>query len=180
MAVTVASTVCGAPPWGATERWSPDGRIPGGVLIGPDRFRGLLLDPIFHTRVGELLQKAKAPHPRRAGPVVEPASGLGVQGGSMEPVGQAEDDDGDEEGSHEEEGPEGPSCQSLSGLPMNGVTATEPAELLQFQPVLCVGLVLGCDVVPPFALRAGERQRRSLVRRHCLLFRWVRSASPTC
>jgi hypothetical protein len=51
----------------------------------------------------------------------------------------------------------------LPGFAMHRVGATEPAELLEFQSILRVRLVLGCDVVAPFALGAGERQRRSLV-----------------
>jgi len=55
----------------------------------------------------------------------------------------------------------------LPGLSVHSVAATEPAELLQLESVLGVRLVLGGDVVPPLALGAGKRQRRSLVAWHC-------------
>jgi hypothetical protein len=83
-----------------------------------------------------------------------------------------------------EQGPlEGPlsQCLDLPGLSVHRVGAAESTVLLELESILSVRLVLGCDVVPPLALRAGERQRRSLVRRHCLTrFGWVRGASPTC
>ena len=54
----------------------------------------------------------------------------------------------------------------LTSLSMNRVLTAPAAELLQLEPVLGVRLVLGGDVVATFALGAGHRQRRSLVRRH--------------
>jgi hypothetical protein len=57
----------------------------------------------------------------------------------------------------------------LAGFAVHRVQTTEPAVLLQFKSILCVRLVLRRDVVPPFALSTGKRQRRSLVGRHCLL-----------
>jgi hypothetical protein len=49
------------------------------------------------------------------------------------------------------------------------VSAAEPAELAQFEPLPSIGLVLGGYVVPTLALLAGESQRRSFVRGHSLL-----------
>ena len=57
----------------------------------------------------------------------------------------------------------------LPGLSVHRVGATETAVLLELESILSVRLVLGGDVVPPFALGAGERQRRSLVGCHYLL-----------
>ena len=55
----------------------------------------------------------------------------------------------------------------LPCLSVHSVAAAEPAEFLQFESILGVRLVLGCDVVPPLALGTGKRQRRSLVAWHC-------------
>ena len=61
------------------------------------------------------------------------------------------------------------SAGSLARLFVRGVLTTPPAELLQFDPVGRVRLVLRGDVVPALAHLAGESERRSLVGSHFLV-----------
>jgi len=56
---------------------------------------------------------------------------------------------------------------------MLGVDATEAAVLGELETLPGVALVLGCYVIPPLALLAGKGDGWSLVRRHCLFFRFV-------
>lgn len=54
----------------------------------------------------------------------------------------------------------------LPGLPVQRVRPAGRAVLLELQPVPVVNLVLGGIVIPPLALRAGQRHHRSLVGSH--------------
>src|SRR6266542_4703721 len=54
-------------------------------------------------------------------------------------------------------------CSGLAGLAVDGVLAAPPAVLLELEAVAVVHLVLLGDVVPPLAVVAGERDRRSVV-----------------
>jgi hypothetical protein len=73
---------------------------------------------------------------------------------------------------HQPEEHTGPSTLlELPGLSVHSMSVTEPAELLQLESILGIRLVLGRDVIPPLALGAGKRQRRSLVGWHCVSLR---------
>ena len=54
-------------------------------------------------------------------------------------------------------------AQALSGLLVQRVLAVPPAELLHLDPLAVVELVLGGDVVPSFALLAGQGDLDALV-----------------
>jgi hypothetical protein len=117
--------------------------------------------------VDQLLEQAEHPHPGWTGPVEDPAFRLGEEGQPVQPVENGGYGNGCEENFMTWEGAVEPSRNAcLSGLSVHCVAATETAEFLQLQPILGVRLVLGCDVVPPLALGAGKRQRRSLVAWH--------------